>query len=47
MKVEMLKRHQGFKAGDIVEVEEARASYWIGCGVAKKTPKKKVKTKKK
>lgn len=36
MKVVLLKRHQGFNKGDIVEVDDVRARYWIGCGVAKK-----------
>lgn len=34
MKVKLLKQHQGFKEGEVTEVNDARGRYWIMIGVA-------------
>lgn len=34
MKVIIAKNHNGYKPGDEVEVSDARALYWLRCGVA-------------
>jgi len=34
MKVKLLKDHLDSKAGDVVDVTEQRANYWIKVGVA-------------
>ena len=33
MKIRFLKQHIDNNEGDIVEVDEDKARYWIGCGV--------------
>ena len=42
MKVEFLKRHQGHSKGDVEEVIDALARYWLMCGVVKKHTQKRV-----
>lgn len=37
MKVKFLKDHLNNKAGDVIDVDEARANYWKKTGVAEPT----------
>ena len=46
MKVKFLRQHLENKQGDVVEVEDERANYWLLTGVAEKVQVEELKEKK-